>query len=72
VTEIGCFPTHQASEPKTGERIQKNTTKLRMDTMKPVGSKTIRLALCSGLFFSLLLTFLPAGMGTMKKLCTPN
>jgi Tol biopolymer transport system component len=71
VTEIGCFPTHQASEPKTGERIQKNTTKLRMDTMKPVGSKTIRSALCSGLFFSLLLTFFACGGGDDKSSSAP-
>ena len=69
--EIGRFPTHPASEPKTGERAQKNTTKSRMDTMKPVGSKTIRLALCLGLFFALLLTIFACGGGDNNNSSTP-
>ena len=48
-----------------------NTTKSRMDTMKPVGSKTIRSALCLGLFFSLLLTFLACGGGDDKSSSAP-
>jgi Tol biopolymer transport system component len=68
---IGRFPTHPTSEPKMGERTRKNTTKSRMDTMKPVGSKTIRSALCSGLFFSLLLTFFACGGGDNNNSSTP-
>ena len=69
--QIGCFPTLPASEPKTGERAQKNTTKSRMDSMKPVGSKTFRLTLCLGLFFALLLTIFACGGGDNNDSSTP-
>jgi len=39
--------------------------------MKPVGSKTIRSALCLGLFFSLLLTFFACGGGDDKSSSAP-
>ena len=39
--------------------------------MKPVGSKTIRLALCLGLFFTLLLTIFACGGGNNNNSSTP-
>jgi WD40-like Beta Propeller Repeat len=69
--QIGCFPTHPASEPKTGERIWKNTTKTRMASMKPVGSKTIRLTFCLGFLLALLLTIFACGGGDNNNSSTP-
>jgi hypothetical protein len=42
-----------------------------MDTMKPVGSKSIRLAFCSGLFFALLLTIFACGDGDDNSASSP-
>jgi Tol biopolymer transport system component len=69
--EIGRLPTHPASEPKTGEGIQINTTKSRMDTMKLVGSKTIRSAFSLGIILFLLLSGCGGGDGDDNSTSSP-